>query len=231
MRTPEQVAAFVNVRKRYDEPPVELFRLYKNYAYGILQEVGIMINDRDTAGEVCEFMARLHLSRLDTRNRAAKADPESLLSKYGIADKSFEPPRGLLLYGPPGTGKTTIARVIGAAFGIDIFPMYELTTRFCGRDGSEWWADFLTKHERKAVILDDIGTEDKAKSYGRDFPILDLFHARAVSFEWHGAPTVYTSNIGKLSEFKAMYDDRVEDRIAGSCVEVLIGGKSHRRQR
>lgn len=148
---------------------------------------------------------------------------------------------GLFIYGGVGVGKTTVGKIAAKLFrrcwphykhrwgelqqqrGAKLFPLYREAAQ---KELRYYWPQ---EHEGDVVLLDDVGTESRIVDFGN---VVDPVAAYAQS--WWAAvssgmdlPLIITTNLPPAS-IKTRYDERVQDRLRGSCIQLHIGGESHR---
>lgn len=144
-----------------------------------------------------------------------------------LADTGFkQADKGVLLAGGVGIGKTTIMRAMAAMLDAEYITVPDLAGRFstAGEDG--FWA-MAGRSEKWDLFLDDLGAEDKVKSYSNAFPIKDLIYKRYDLWQRFRIRTHIATNLSG-EQVEERYDKRVRDRFKEMMIPVIGKGESLR---
>jgi len=230
-----EVIRTINWKVGTEEPPEKLLEISRGRARQIFKGIDYIINDNDEHEKIIEFIARYEISSLNTNQDKSVKDEHDYdgglwphAEKFGIVGKKFAKPKGLLLYGNYSTGKTTAARVISAMFDITMLTVESISRNFLAHNGETWLNEIVAENFRKSLIIDDIGNEDEMKKFGNDSPMRNFISSRAMSYEWFGVPTIYTTNIIDQEKLGQFYTDRIKSRILGTVQGVFVGGPDWR---
>jgi len=140
---------------------------------------------------------------------------------------------GLLFWGPPGTGKTYAAACIANALmelpgwfsPIVIMATFGTILRqLLAQSPQEKDTYFRKLLECDLLILDDLGMERQTE-YARE-QVFNIIDGRCLTRK----PMVVTTNltIQQLRNPKTLEEQRIYDRVLGSCVPVCFQGDSQR---
>lgn len=136
--------------------------------------------------------------------------------------------RGLFLIGKPGTGKTIAMYVLAHVFDIEMVRAGEMASTFAAAGEEAFW-DKVYDYRGQPLIIDDLGAERDARSYGNASPIAEWLMRRYNSWQLGGAMTCLTSNL-TAAELRARYGERILDRIYEMSRVRPVGGASLRRK-
>lgn len=156
-------------------------------------------------------------SFLRLQNKEAVWLPEyEIVADWLIDNKG----KGLFLYGNCGRGKTLLCRYVLPAILLEycqkVVSVFDVQTM--NRDIDR----VVAKH---IVSIDDIGTEDQSVKYGeRRLAFAEVMDAA----EKNSNLVIVSSNL-YAADIKAIYGDRVLDRIKATTRRVLFEGESLRR--
>lgn len=136
--------------------------------------------------------------------------------------------RGLMLVGATGTGKS-VAMAFLANYGkirmVDACSMMRLFT--CGGD-AEFFAE-TKRLDQFPIILDDLGAERDAMSYGNTSPIAEWIQDRYRSWQSGGPELHIVTNLSRTA-IVDRYGDRVADRLNEFCIPAPISGSGMRKR-
>ena len=148
-------------------------------------------------------------------------------AKEGLGDY---PERGLFLFGEPGTGKTTALQLFSGLCDVEMITTDELSKAFALKSGTGFWTlvdDYNTRH----LIVDDLGCEENAKSFGNHLPIADFIRERERLWQNSRLLTLFTSNAQDRSSLSRKYGKNVCSRLLGMCDFLKFHGFDHRLKR
>ena len=225
----------------FDTPDEKLVQYIKTwFRKNVFDKIRYEIKDEEEFEKILLFAAMYELVVIDkdgTKRNETEEDFNDRLhtaSTFGIVGKKFPKPKGLFIYGPVGTGKTTAARILSKLFDFPFIDVETIALQYMKTGGENWLASFILENENQTIVIDDIGSEREMKKFGNSSPLIDIMSSRARSYEWHGVPTIYTSNLLSSNELEKdkrgieRYGERIKSRVLGTCQGVLIGGHDHR---
>ena len=228
-----QVVESLKLSGKYSEIPEPAVDFVKRHCENAFSEIGYRRNDIRNYDAITEFMARYDLANVDADKAEALEDDHHFKKVYReyLQGKSFKNPKGLLLFGACGTSKTLAARIIAKRFDATMMDTYRIAFQYLKKDGNDWLADFLDKHCRSLLIIDDVGAEGDIRKFGNESPIGAIISTRARHWEVYGTPTIYTTNFATPEELAALYgkDHRLLDRLTSYQVSVEFTGASLRK--
>lgn len=161
---------------------------------------------------VIELAARIRVdqSELKRARQEASDNPGSQLTRRFPDHK-----RGLALVGGVGCGKTIAMRALCKLTGAAYCSVPDMALDY-SLSGAEKLTDFLEKNKSVDIVFDDLGAERTVKSFGNNFPMMEIMLRRYDLWQRTGVRMHFTSNLnGK--ELKPVYGDRVLDRIHEMC--------------
>ena len=112
-------------------------------------------------------------------------------------------------------------------FRIDMIRCGDVASLFASEGESAFWSR-VSEFTVKPIIIDDLGAEREARSYGNAPPITDWLMKRYNSWQMGGAKTHLTTNLSE-SEMQERYGIRILDRIYEMSSLHVIKGKNWRR--
>jgi len=130
---------------------------------------------------------------------------------------------GIGLTGSVGVGKTVIFRLVqwSRKYNLAIIKTTDIE-----RD----YKLYENHYDFKEILLDDLGEENKANTYGKDEDVLGLFLSRRYEL-WlkKGILTHFTTN-GSIDSLKNKYGDRLWDRVMEMCQPIPFPTLESKRQ-
>jgi len=136
--------------------------------------------------------------------------------------------KGVLMIGGVGCGKTVALKILGKLSNSS--PKYiavpELALGFA-TDGMEYIKDNITACRGWHMIFDDIGAEQKTKSFGTVLPIEEIIMHRYLLWQESRVLTHFATNLDG-AEIERLYGERVLDRMKEMCDVVIVDGGSLR---
>lgn len=129
---------------------------------------------------------------------------------------------GILLTGPAGVGKTFLMSLLA---GNKHVQHAERDINDWGLSGIHGWYDWRDGRE---VVIDDLGTERTAHSYGDKEDLLKLVIEHRYAAQ--KVRTHFTTNL-TAAQISARYGERILDRIMGMCTAFSMTGESYRRKK
>lgn len=141
-----------------------------------------------------------------------------------IGDSGIYKTKGFFLFGPTGCGKTTLVSAIRDCCRLHTRKLkkqngfvFLRARRLCEDYSAN--ESFLTElreiSDKKAVIIDDLGTERTACRYGNQWGLEDFIEDRYDTWEDLGLPTIFTSNLQKPDSVLQRYGERAMSRLIG----------------
>ncbi len=140
------------------------------------------------------------------------------------------PARGLFLFGGPGTGKSTAMQLFSGLCGIEIISSGELSKIF-GLNSYEGFWKTADEFRNSALIIDDLGCESDAKSFGNTLPMTDFIRSRESLWRSSGICTCFTSNANNREDIIKKYGNSICSRLLGMCEFIHVKGPDHRISR
>lgn len=137
--------------------------------------------------------------------------------------------RGLMLCGDPGTGKTIALELLARCTGMIVLTTDKMLETFLeGEDHA-----FVRRARELApspIVIDDLGSERDATSYGNASPIPGWLQSRYHDWQ-HGGPEMHIATNLSQSAIATRYGARVLDRLRECCIIVPISGASMRQSK
>ena len=217
----------------YSEIPKLAVDYLKVISKNVFSDIGYQWDNIRNAEAIPEFMTRYEIVNLLEEQVEFLADNHTFKKMYWehLKGKRFRNPKGLLLFGTCGTGKTLAARIIAKRFKATFIDTYRIAFEYLKKDGNDWLADFLDKHCKSLLVIDDLGAEGEIRKFGNESPIGAIIATRARHWEMFGTPTIYTTNFTTAEKLTKLYgeDQRLQDRLDAYQVHVEFTGASLRK--
>ena len=148
-------------------------------------------------------------------------------AKEGLCDY---PERGLFLFGEPGTGKTTAMLFFSGLCDVEMITTDELAKAFALKSGSGFWT-LADDYRYRPLIVDDLGCEENARSFGNQLPMADFIRERERQWQGSRLPTFFTSNAHDRNDLSKRYGKNICSRLLGMCEFIHFKGPDHRLKR
>jgi hypothetical protein len=140
------------------------------------------------------------------------------------------PERGLLLFGEHGLGKSEFLKRFSAMMEIELIDARDIAWEF--QVGGAAAVDaMLRPFNHEDLIIDDIGNEDEAKSFGNSFSMATIIDKRYRLWSMpNGVRTFFASNASRAA-LQTIYGAATLSRIQGMCDVVQFSGFDRRLER
>ena len=210
------------------DPPQRAMDFFIRHYSQMFDDIGFVRDGVKQFDKILHFMAHYQIAAVE--QNVSNPDYQEIYEAE-LQDKKFRMPKGLLLYGTCGTGKTLTARILSRRFDFVFVDTHKIGLEYLTKEGNDWLAKWLTDHQRRPVVIDDLGAEGDIKKFGNESPMRAIITARAKYWELFGAPTIYTTNISTPQQIAECYgsDARILDRLTAYQVGVEFTGASLRK--
>ena len=135
-----------------------------------------------------------------------------------------------ILKGGPGTGKSTAMQLFSGLCGVEIITSGDLSKIF-GLNSYEGFWKTADEFRHNALIIDDLGCESDAKSFGNTLPMADFIRSRESLWRSSGICTCFTSNATNREDIIKKYGNSICSRLLGMCEFIHVKGPDHRISR
>jgi hypothetical protein len=183
------------------------------------------------------YAKRLKQLQYDDRNKQTFNVLAEYCARYNAGRvRVDEPPpyrmpeRGLLLFGAHGLGKSEFLSRFAAMMDLEIFDARDIAWEF--QVGGAAAVDaMLRPHNNADIIIDDIGNEDEALSFGNAFSMATILDKRYRLWSMpNGVRTFLASNADRAA-IEKLYGKAALSRIQGMCDVVEFYGTDRRSER
>lgn len=196
----------------YRDVPPELHKRYTEHYSKVMQE-------------------KFNYRRTDTNAKGFDAVASYTAHWRAAEEKKCDYPRqGLFLFGTPGTGKTTAMQLLSGFCQIEFVPTDFFSKVFSLNSGSGFW-NLAADYCDLPLIVDDLGCEQSAKSFGNLLPMADFIRERERLWQAKGICTCFTSNAQNREELISRYGQNICSRLMGMCKFVQFSGADNRLKR
>jgi DNA replication protein DnaC len=83
----------------------------------------------------------------------------------------------------------------------------------------------------RPLIVDDLGCEENARSFGNQLPMADFIRERERQWQCSYLPTFFTSNARDRNDLSKRYGKNICSRLLGMCEFINFKGPDHRLKR
>jgi DNA replication protein DnaC len=109
----------------------------------------------------------------------------------------------------------------------------------CGRQTPGGYRDAPTiifwmladDYRYRPLIVDDLGCEENARSFGNQLPMADFIRERERQWQCSYLPTFFTSNARDRNDLSKRYGKNICSRLLGMCEFINFKGPDHRLKR
>jgi len=224
--------ARIRQRQEYPEMPPE--ELARRVALVRLAVAKGGLTETAAITEILPTIARYTVAAPETGKLVARQWTEQGGHRWAMnrapGQQWADEPRGIMMLGTLGTGKTMAMEIVASMFGTPMLSMVRIGAawKIGGAAAAQAMVD---EHDNVDLIVDDIGAETDARSYGDRLSARDIIMQRYERWRQIGVRTHLTANLrpDQLRDEAGGVGARAYDRLCEMCIPVTVTGDSMRR--